>query len=338
MKKFRVLVLMHESLIPPQNVEADQVGRETDLWVTEYDVISTLQNLGHEVLTVGVYSDLIKIKEAIDYFSPHMVFNLLEEFDGEAVFDQNVVSYLELLRIPYTGCNPRGMILSREKSLTKKLLHYHRILTPKFYVFQRNEKIKMPKDLKYPLIVKCLQEEASLGISQASLVSGPDKLLERIQFIHEKIDDDALAEEFIQGREFTVGLLGNHKIKVLPVWEVIFGNTNSPDKEIYSKNAKYNESYRKRKNIHTKKADLDPETEDKIKKICKNAYKHLGINGCARIDLRMDKNKNIYIIEINPNPNLAVDDEFALSANYLGIDYPQLINKILNLSLDWHNH
>ena len=130
MSKLRILVLVHEALVPPSDTGFSNEEIEFEPWVTEYHVVSTLKKMKHEVLVLGAYSDLSVIRTAVDEFKPHVVYNLLEEFDGEALFDQNVVSYLELLRVPYTGCNPRGLILARDKALAKKILTYHRIPTP----------------------------------------------------------------------------------------------------------------------------------------------------------------------------------------------------------------
>ena len=137
MKSKRILVLMHKELVPPEDAILKNEDRLTTAWTTEYDVIQCLKKMGHTVLPLGVYSDLLKIRNAVDEFKPHIIFNLLEEFDGESVFDSHVVSYLELLRIPYTGCNPRGLMISRDKALAKKILSFHRIKSPKFFVFPK---------------------------------------------------------------------------------------------------------------------------------------------------------------------------------------------------------
>lgn len=177
--------------------------------------------------------------------------------------------------------------------------------------------------------MKCLYEEASLGISQASIVHNQDKLNERINFIHNKLDQDALIEEFIEGREMYVGVMGNKQLKTLPIWELIFENVDNPEKEIYSENAKWNENYRERKGINTKEAKLSNEIREKIIKICKKTYKALNLTGYARIDLRLTKDGKIFILEANPNPNIASDDEFAKSANVMGISYNDLIELII---------
>ncbi len=331
----KILVLMHKDLVPPENIQENNFDKDEVPWITEYDVINALLELGHKVKACGVISDLKVIKNAIDEFKPTLIFNLLEEFDGEVLFDQNVVSYLELLRVPYTGCNPRGLMLARDKALAKKILLFHRLKTPHFQVFPKNKKTKKAKHLNYPLIVKCLTEEASLAIAKASIVHNEEKLIERVKYINQKIGVDAIVEEFVEGREFYVGVMGNYKIKTLPVWELKFENVERPEKELYSNRAKWNNKYRDRKGIKTEHAQLDDEVVKRINHICKKAYKHLNLNGYARVDLRMNSNGDIYIIEVNPNPNIAREDEFATSAKFEGKNYTSLLTDILRLSKSW---
>ena len=335
MRKLRVLILVHSQLVPPPDLDPKTIDRFKTPYITEYDVMNYLKKVGHQVEVVGVYSDLRVIRDKVEEFRPHIVFNLLEEFDGETLFDQNVVSYLELLRVPYTGCNPRGLILARDKALSKKILSYHRIKSPKFHVFPKSRKPKISGKMKYPMIVKCLSEEASLGISNASIVSSDEKLLERVKYIHKKFGVDAIAEQFIEGREFYVGVYGNHQIKTLPVWELSIDESQNPEKEIYTVRAKFSASYRKEKGIRTDRAKIDEKLERKIVDVCRKTYKALGLNGYARIDLRIDSNENIYIIEANPNPDISFDDEFAESAKYEKIKYPDLLEKILRMGISW---
>ncbi|MDC1175505.1 ATP-grasp domain-containing protein [Bacteriovoracaceae bacterium] len=340
MRQLRVLVLMHVDLVPPEDASEQlkvilKEKKADPIWLTELNVIETLHEIGHDVKTLGVYSDLIPIRQAVEEFKPHVVFNLLEEFDGEALFDQNVVSYLELLRVAYTGNNPRSLILGRDKALTKKILTFHRIKTPKFVVFPKNKKKKVPKWITYPVIVKCLNEEASLGISQASVVKTEDKLLERVAYINKTFNTDAIAEEFIEGREFYVGVYGNYRLHSLPVWELVFKNVENPEKELYSRQAKWNDKYRSRKGISTENAKLDDDLVKQAQKLAKKTYKALELNGYARIDLRMNDKNELYVIEANPNPNIGIDDEFALSAQAQNMKYPELIQKIVSLALNW---
>jgi D-alanine-D-alanine ligase len=164
MRRLRALVVVHASLVPPQTLEGHS-EKEIDEWRTEYDVTATLRKRGHDVRCVGVLDSLTELRAAIADWQPHIVFNLLEEFDGIVTYDQHVVAFLELLRQPYTGCNPRGLLLSRDKTLCKQLLAFHRIATPQFSVFRRGARIHVPKKLRFPLFVKSTVEDASLGAS-----------------------------------------------------------------------------------------------------------------------------------------------------------------------------
>ncbi|MFT7616804.1 MAG: D-alanine-D-alanine ligase [Planctomycetota bacterium] len=334
MRKLRVLAITHESLVPPENPTADEIEKAP--WKMDYDVLKTLQELGHTVKTLGMSSELGPIREAIKEFNPHIAFNLLDEFDGEILFDQNVVSYLELLGVPYTGCNPRGLILGRDKALSKKLLYYHRIPVPDFAVFRRGMRVKKPKKLEYPLIVKSLIEQASAGISQASVVSDDNALAERVKFIHEKIGTDAIAESFIEGRELYVGIVGNKRLQVFPVWELQFGNMAGGASRIATAKVKFDIEYQKKREIKNVEASGIPEeTLKKIQRICKRVYRVLDLNGYARIDIRLRNDGKPFILEANPNPQIAWRDEFAESAEKAGLSYPELIQKLLGLGLRW---
>src|SRR2546428_13354057 len=196
----RILALVHRHLIPPDTIEegTDITGAA---WRTEYDVITTLRAMGHEVRVLGVHDDLSELRRASTEWKPHIAFNLLEGFDDITIFDQNVVSHLELLKLAYTGCNPRGMLLARDKSLSKKLLAYHRIPVPEFEVFRIGRPVKRARRLSFPLIVKSLTQEASIGISQASVVDTDEKLKERVTFIHESIRTAAIVAQYIEGRD-----------------------------------------------------------------------------------------------------------------------------------------
>lgn len=250
MKPLRILALMHEDLVPPDDAAGIDTA-EVD-WKMEFDVTVTLKNLGHEVHNLGVGGDLGVIRKAIDERSPHIVLNLLEHFHGVPVFDQNVVSYLELLRIPYTGCNPRGLMLARDKGLSKKLLAYHRIPVPEFAVYPIGKRtIRRPKRLQFPLIVKSLTAEASTGISQASVVEDDDKLAERVRFMHDTFGTDCIVERYIEGRELYVGVIGNQRLQVFPVWELLF--TKMPDElwHIATDRVKWSRIYQKKRGIKT---------------------------------------------------------------------------------------
>ncbi len=211
MKRRRILVMTHELLVPPQSLEGLS-EEDIDLFRTENHVYTTLQNLGHDVRVIGIWDRLSELRETVREFKPHVVFNLLEDFSGIAAYDHHVVAYLEMIRQRYTGCNPRGLMLSRDKVLTKQVLAWHRVATPAFQLFPHGKRFKEPKKLKFPLFVKSATEDASFGISQASIVADMTSLRERVTFIHERIQSDALVEEYIDGRELYIGVLGNTRL------------------------------------------------------------------------------------------------------------------------------
>jgi D-alanine-D-alanine ligase len=334
-KPLRILALMHADLLPPEDVDGVDTA-EVD-WKMEFDVTVTLKNLGHEVHNLAVGGDLGVIRKAIDERSPHIVLNLLEHFHGVPVFDQNVVSYLELLRIPYTGCNPRGLMLARDKGLSKKLLAYHRIPVPEFAVYPIGKRpIRRPKRLQFPLIVKSLTAEASTGISQASVVEDDAKLAERVRFMHETFGTDCIVERYIDGRELYVSIMGNQRLQVFPVWELLF--TKMPDElwHIATDRVKWSRIYQKKRGIKTAAARHLPEgMAEHLQHLCRRIYRTLDLSGYARIDLRLDTQGRVYVLEANPNPQLAYGEDFAESAEHAGIPYADLLQRIVNLGMRW---
>jgi D-alanine-D-alanine ligase len=333
MKRLRVLVLLHPDLVPPDSLDGHS-KQEIHAWKTEFDVVSTLRAAGHEVRPLGVQHELKPIRDEIESWKPDVVFNLLEQFHGEAVYDQNVASYLELLRVPYTGCNPRGLVLARGKDLSKKLLTYHRIPLPAFAVYPMRRKIRRPARLGFPLIVKSLSEDASYGIAQASVVDNDEKLAERVTFIHERIGTAALAEQYIEGRELYVGVLGNDRLRVLPVWELEFGNVAQGARPIATEKVKHDQQYQIDHNIDVGPAkDLSPQLRAGIERVAKRIYRTLELDGYARIDFRLSADGIPYYIEANPNPEIAQIEEFASAALHDGLEYPDLLHRILALGI-----
>jgi D-alanine-D-alanine ligase len=333
MKQLRVLVLLHPELVPPESLKGYS-EREIHEWKTEYDVVSTLRAAAHEVRPLGVQHELKPIRDEIESWKPDVVFNLLEQFHGEAVYDQNVASLLELLRVPYTGCNPRGLVLARGKDLSKKLLAYHRIPQPAFAVFPMRRKVKRPPRLAMPLIVKSLSEDASYGIAQASVVDSDEKLAERVTFIHERIGTAAIAEQYIEGRELYVSVLGNERLRVLPIWELDFGSMTQSARPIATEKVKHDLQYQETHGIKVGPAkDLPPPLSARIKHAAKRIYRTLELDGYARIDFRLTPAGELYFLEANPNPEIAEREEFAQAALHAGIEYPALLERIVRLGL-----
>ena len=334
-RKLRVLVLMHEDLVPPESV-AGYDEKQIAQWATEYDVIAGLQELGHDVYQLGVGSDLRPIREAFAELKPHLAFNLLVHFHGVGVYDQHVVSYLELLKKRYTGCNPRGMMLARDKAISKQILAYHRIRAPRFQVMPTGRRVKRSKRLRFPLLVKSLNEEASLGLSQASVVTSDERLEERVAFMHDSFAVDVIVEEYVEGRELYVGVTGNQRLETFPVWELTLGSLPDSAPRIATAKVKWDLDYQRKYRIATRvAAGLSGEVVRDIQRLCGRVYRALYLSGFARMDLRLSETGQVYVLEANPNPDLKRGDDFADSAAAHGLSYPELLQRILSLGMGY---
>jgi D-alanine-D-alanine ligase len=275
---------------------------------------------------------LAELRAAITEWKPDIAFNLMEEFQGIVSYDQHVVAFLELMRQPYTGCNPRGLLISRDKVLSKQILAYHRIQTPRFAVFRKGKRYRIPARLKYPLFVKSVTEDASLGISQASVVHDVAKLRERISFIHEQTNSDALVEEYVEGREFYVAVMGNERLRTFPVWELDFGTLPEVMAGIATRKVKWDRRYQEKHGIRTAAAQGLPEGMPAyFDKLSKRIYRALSLSGYARMDFRMRADGAVFALEANANPNLSHDEDFAESARIAGLDYAALLEQIIRL-------
>jgi D-alanine-D-alanine ligase len=333
MKPLRVLALMHPQLVPPDSL-AGRDEKEINAWKTEFDVVSTLRKAGHDVQPLGVQDELRPIREAVESWKPDVVFNLLEEFHGETAYDQNVASYLELLQVPYTGCNPRGLIIARGKELAKKLVAFHRIRTPAFAVVPRGRRFRRPARLGFPLIVKSANEHASVGIAQASVVDSDEKLQERVKFVHERVRSDAMVEQYVAGRELYVSVLGNDRLTVLPVWELSFGTLEESATPIATAKVKHDPEYQEKWGITEGPArDLPAAVAASIDRVAKRIYRTLELDGYARLDFRLSDQGELYFLEANPNPEIAQGEEFARAARHAGLDYSELLQRILRLGV-----
>lgn len=336
MKKLRISVMMQANCVPPKS-DAGLTDQEMMNCKTEYHVLQALKRMGHDVEPLVVASDLNVIREAIKIRTPHIVFNLLEEFRGVDFYVPYVLGYLELIHQPYTGCNPRGLLFATSKALQRKILRHHRILSPDFYVVPFCKKAKRPKRMQFPLIVKSATAHGSVGIAQASVVHDDAKLTERIEFIHNEMSNDAMIEEYVEGRELYVALMGNQRIDAFPIWEMTFENLPEGAAKIATSKIKWDASYQKHIGLKTGAAENIPEADrNRIIHLCKRAYRALNQSGYARIDLRMTEDGRVYVIESNPNPQIAIDEEFAESALIAGLDYEMLLARIIKLGMRYH--
>jgi len=333
MKKLRVLVLMHEDLVPPDSLQGVS-EEEMMAWKAEFDVVATLREMGHEARPLGVRDELSVVRSAILDGRPHIAFNLLEEFHGVGLYDQHVVSYLELMKQPYSGCNPRGLMLTHDKPLMKKILAFHRIRSPRFTVFTRHRKIVPGRQLSFPLLVKSTTEDASLGISADSVVHDDKQLKDRVHYVHERIQTDAIAEEYIEGREIYMGVLGNQRLQTLPVWEMHFSRMPEDVPRIATAKVKWDIAYQKKHGIRTAEAkNLPPGMEREVAQLSRRAYRALHLSGYARMDYRLSEEGQLYLLEANANPNLSYGEDFAESAHAIGLPYDALLQRIVNLGL-----
>jgi D-alanine-D-alanine ligase len=331
----RVLVLMHESLVPPASLKGYS-DKEIDEFRTEADVMACLEKSGHSVRALGLGDNLAELRSTITDWKPDIAFNLLEEFQGIVTYDQYVVAFLELMKLPYTGCNPRGMMISRDKVLSKQILSYHRIPTPGFALFRRGQRYRLTRKLKFPLFVKSATEDASLGISQASVVPDAERLKERIEFIHEQTNSDALVEEYVEGRELYVGVMGNDRLRTFPVWEMDFGTLPDVMAGIATRKVKWDRRYQKKHGIRTGAArDLPEGLPAYLDKLSKRIYRTLYMSGYARMDFRMRPDGSVFVLEANANPNISEQEDFADSAKAAGVNYAAVLEQIIRFGFNY---
>ncbi len=332
-KKLKLLALF--DAIAPTTLDQDLSAElKTDDWKTEANVLGALGELGHTVEHLAIFDDLNLLRQKLDAFQPDILFNLADQFRNNRAFDQNIASFLEMHGVTFTGCGSTGLTLCKHKAISKKILGYHRIRVPEFTVIGRGKRCARPARLKFPILVKPLKEEASYGISQASFVETDEQFKERVQFIHTSHDCDVIAEEYIAGRELYVSVLGNHKLEVFPIRELVFKEVPPDEPKIATYRAKWDEEYRKKWGLQNQFAEgLDPALAKDIIQTCKRIYHLLTIDGYARVDLRVTPQNEIYFIEANPNPILASDEDFAQSALKAGLAYPQLIERIIRTGL-----
>ncbi|MGZ3690074.1 MAG: D-alanine--D-alanine ligase family protein [Pseudobdellovibrio sp.] len=332
MKSLKILLLFDLSVnIQPE--EYDTYWNTPD-WKTEKDVRKTLTDLGHQVIPFGIHNDIEPFLKLVRESKPDLVFNMSEAFSGNRKLEPNMTALLQLVGVPFTGAGPMSLQLCKDKGLTKVILDYHGVLTPKFLVAKKSRPLPSLKKFQFPAFVKPLQLESSEGISQLSYVENEKEALARVEFIHDKLGVDAIVEEFIAGREVYVSILGNEKLNVFPVRELFFKQIPEDEPKFATYRSKWDQAYRKKWGIDSGWAAVKNEAEEKkLQEVCKKIYRLLQIQGFGRIDLRIKDNGDIYFIEANPNPSIAKREDYALSAGKAGIPYDELISKIVSLSL-----
>jgi len=326
-----VLVLCHDTLVPPRGARG-YARRAPPDWRTEFDVLHALRALEHRVEIVGAQHDVKNVLEALQRFVPDVVFNLLVEFHSNPAYDQHVASLLELLQLPYTGCNPRGLTLARDKALSKQVLAAHGVDVPRFQVFERGGRVRRARELAFPLIVKSRTEEASLGLARASLVTSERALRERVAFVHEHLATDAIVEEYLEGRELYSAVLGGARPRVLPTWEMVFTRLPARHPPIATRAVKFSPAVQRRLGVRNRAARLAPALERRVAALARATWHALGLSGYARVDLRLTPGGRLAVLEANPNPELARGEDLADAARAAGVAYPDLIREILRIA------
>lgn len=332
-KKLKILLMFDEA--SGGNSAADyEAALQTPEFKAEGDVYQALQSLGHEVRLLGLSDDVGVMVDELKANRPDVVFNQVEQFNGDAAQEKNVIGLLEMFGIPFTGTGSAGLMICKNKGLAKKILTHHRIKTPAFHVYPKDRTVTPQKKLKYPLIVKPLREQASYGIAMSSFVEDDESFTERVKFVHESMGQDVIAEEYVGGRELYISVLGNARLKVFPARELVFEEVPDDEPKIATFKAKWDEKYRKRWGIKNKFAVNLPEpVQKKIERLCKKVYSYLYLQGYARFDLRLTSENDVVFLEANPNPYIAKDEDYSKSAAKAGIDYEQLIQRILQYGL-----
>ena len=302
--------------------------------ITEFHVIQSLRVIGHTVTALAVDVNMPDIVRTLADNPPDLIFNLTEQYNGDRMFDKNIAACLELLDIPFTGAGAMGLMLCRDKRLCKQLLGLHKIRVPAFLSFVPGQRYQCSGKLHFPMVVKPALEDGSEGIANASIVHTSDALRERVEFVHSRWNQPAIAEEYIPGRELYVSVLGNARLTVLPVRECRFeGTGDDPDgPTMLTYRAKWNDDYREKWKINFGFADLEPTQLKKIEKICKKVYRVLHLQDYGRIDLRLRPDGSVVVLEANPNPDIAYGEEVAEAAEKTGMDYEALMQQIVQMA------
>lgn len=318
----------------PNQVFSPESLKQEEGKPTEADVLASLQRLGHEAETLAVFNNVTAIIDKLKTFAPEVVFNLSESFYHDRSHEPNITALLDLLKVRYTGSGSDALLLCKDKALAKKVLAFHRVRLPHFVVSHRAHPLRRLRRFKYPAFVKPVCEDASDGICRASFAKDEKEAIERGRFIHQKFNCDALIEEYIEGRELYLSVLGNHRLTVFPPREIFFSQVPEDVPKFATAHAKWNDQYREKWGIRNGPAAPLPEgLPDHLGDLARKVYRLLKIRGFGRIDVRLTPTGEVYVIEANPNPCLAQDEDFAQSACMAGVEYDKLIQEILDTSL-----
>jgi D-alanine-D-alanine ligase len=299
-------------------------------------VATALRANGHKPTVLSVHGDVNKLIAGLRETSPDLVFNLLEMFGQNLLGDVGVTGLMDLLGLCYTGCGPGEAYLQQDKGLAKKLLAFDQIRYPDFAVFAADSTLETGGNLHMPLFVKPLRADASIGIDGGSLVHTSTDLMKRVVYIHEELHDSALAEEYIEGREFYVGVLGNNDPIALPAIEMDFSRLHPSKPRIADAKAKWEKGTAEYRGTRSVLADIPPELVAKLNQAAIGAYRALRVRDYGRVDFRVTDSGEAYVIEVNASCYLERTSEFAVAAKAAGIEYAELIERIVQLAVERH--
>ncbi len=297
-------------------------------------IAEALQENDHQVEVLAVHKDVREIIDGVQEQKPDLVFNLLETFGGNTAGDVAVAGLLDLLGVRYTGGGPGELYLRQDKGLAKKVFAFESILYPHFAVFSQNSDFETGGNLRMPLFVKPLTADASIGIDNGSLVRDSTALMKRVLEIHEKVNDSALVEEYIEGRELYVGVLGNREPVAFPPVEVDFSGLPEGAPQILGTEAKWQPESAEFKGTKSILPELPDELRAKLQKTALDAARAVRMRDYGRVDLRLTDTGDIYVIEVNANCYLEKESELAMAAKAAGLDFPQLVQKIVDLAVE----
>jgi D-alanine-D-alanine ligase len=332
--KLRITAIVEEAAIPKEDPEFKGRPKEPSM---EHDVMRALRGLGHQVDILGIFDRIEPLVEGIEKNPPDLVFNFAEQFANDRRHDKNVAGILEMMDIPFTGTGSAGLMLSRDKALGKQILAAVGVHVPGFWVFSYGRHVHVPRSVHYPLVVKPAYGDGSEGISNASLVHDDQGLKWRIEMLHERFKQDVIAEEYIEGHEVYIGVMGNERLQVLPPYEIRFGNDDLGGPVLATYRVKWNKQYRDKWKIQFGFADLPKSLMDKIAHVCRKAYRILQLHDYARLDLRITPREEVFVLEANPNPDITQGEEVAEAARKVGLSYQRFINRIVKHALDRHS-
>ena len=297
-------------------------------------VARALKQGKHKVSVLGIHGDIGKLRLGLMRRKPDLVFNLMETFGDGQLGAVGVAGFLDLLGLPYTGGGPGEFYIQEDKALAKKLLAFDHIRYPEFAVFSRDADLETGGHLRMPLFVKPLRMDASIGIDAKSLVHSTRDMIERVAHIHKAVKDSALVEEYIEGREFYVGVLGNAEPQAFPPIEMDFSGMPEGMAHVLDAKAKWDEKSVEYKGTKAVVADVSDEVRGRLQKTALDAYRALRVREYGRIDMRLTESGDVYVIEVNASCYLEQSGEFASAAAVAGLDYTTLINRIADLACE----